>query len=39
LIIKWVEGNESEQDLRLLVQKCWDEVERDCEVRRKRRYE
>ena len=38
-LIRKIEGDDLVDDLRALVQKCWDEVERDCEVARKKRYE
>lgn len=38
-LIRKVEEDDLVDDLRALVQRMWDEVERDCEVRRKKRYE
>jgi len=38
-LVRKIEEEDLVDDLRALVQQCWDEVERDCEVRRKKRYE
>jgi len=38
-LIRKIEGDDLVDDLRMLVQKCWDEVERACEVVRKKRYQ
>ena len=38
-LIRKIEDEELVDDLRALVQRCWDEIERECEVSRKKRYE
>lgn len=38
-IIKYIEKNELEKDLRSIVGEVWDEVEEACNLKRKRRYE
>jgi len=36
--IQYIEKNELEKDLRMIVQEVWDEIEEKCEVKRKPRY-
>lgn len=38
-LIRYIEENELEKDLRELVTDGWNEIEKACEVKRKRRYE
>ena len=38
-VIRWVEAEAMEDDLRELVVDTWAEVERACEVKRKSRYD
>ena len=38
-IVEWIEENSKESELRDLVQNLWDEVDKECSVNRKKRYE
>lgn len=38
-IVRWIEESDKEADLRELVEQTWQDIERACEVARKRRYE
>lgn len=38
-VAKWIEANDKERQLRKLVRKVWKEIEEECKIERKKRYE